>query len=172
MTEKAQNCVRMFKMILYFTGPILVIALLCLFLWFSNVNKFNEKVFKENLVFQHIAELASPLYEGRMAGTQGNIMAQEYVIRHFDELGLIPAGDKQIYYQNLQNMMPIENSPAYFRLYDRNGKLVKEYQLHEHYRESLANFGGGGKAQGRLMHLEHKATDYKAEELKAEKKKD
>ena len=46
-----------------------------------------------------IKVLASPAFEGRLAGDTGQYMAAEYIADQFAEYGILPAGDDGTYYQ-------------------------------------------------------------------------
>jgi hypothetical protein len=46
-----------------------------------------------------IGELASPVYEGRLTGQRGQIMAAEFIAGKFAKMGLIPLGDDGGYFQ-------------------------------------------------------------------------
>jgi hypothetical protein len=50
----------------------------------------------------HIYALADDSAQGRMAGTEGNWKATEYIAAHFRRLGLRPAGDDGTFFQELE----------------------------------------------------------------------
>lgn len=56
--------------------------------------------FSGELAFQHITELSSERYQGRLPGHAGNTLAATYIANAFAELGLTPGGDRKTYYQN------------------------------------------------------------------------
>lgn len=47
----------------------------------------------------HMAFLASDSLEGRETGSQGHLIASEYIASHFKQLGLTPAGDGKSFFQ-------------------------------------------------------------------------
>ena len=49
---------------------------------------------------KHLEYLASEALEGRLTGTPGEKLATAYMARHFEKLGLKPAGDDGGYFQN------------------------------------------------------------------------
>lgn len=48
---------------------------------------------------RHVTVLASEAFEGRLAGTPGEVMATDYVAKVFADLGLEPAGDDGTWFQ-------------------------------------------------------------------------
>ena len=69
--------------------------------------------FGGELAFQHIAELSSERYQGRLPGHAGNTLAATYIANAFAELGLTPGGDRKAYYQyfNPQDLSPAQPGP-------------------------------------------------------------
>jgi len=59
----------------------------------------------------HIQFLASDELSGRETGTSGEATAAAYIARHFEEFGLIPAGDENTYYQEFPVNMSVLNNP-------------------------------------------------------------
>ncbi len=59
---------------------------------------------------QHVAILASDSLEGRGLGTQGKIIAKNYIANHFEEIGLEPLGDD--YFQNFNLRIGLAWVPA------------------------------------------------------------
>ncbi|MFA5012558.1 MAG: M20/M25/M40 family metallo-hydrolase [Ignavibacteria bacterium] len=55
-------------------------------------NVRSNEITKEE-IYEHINYLASEELEGRYPGTQGDILAREYISREFEKYGLIPKGD-------------------------------------------------------------------------------
>lgn len=49
----------------------------------------------------HVSYLASPKLKGRKSMTKGSRKAQEYIVEHFTELGLVPWGDAESYLQSV-----------------------------------------------------------------------
>jgi len=61
---------------------------------------------------QYVEDLASPEFEGRMTGTEGEQKATKYIAEEFQSLGLEPAGENSTYFQqfNFTAGMEIEKS--------------------------------------------------------------
>ncbi|MCA8987962.1 MAG: M28 family peptidase [Planctomycetaceae bacterium] len=68
-------------------------------------------------VARHVNFLCRDELAGRMTGTQGEILATEYVATYFEELGLKPGGDDQTFFQEFEFTAGIDlgesNSLAY-----------------------------------------------------------
>ncbi|MDV7393976.1 M28 family peptidase, partial [Arthrospira platensis SPKY1] len=56
---------------------------------------FAQVTNKETL-FQHVSFLASDTLEGRGLGTKGKIIARDYIVHHFDQIGLKKWNDVRI----------------------------------------------------------------------------
>lgn len=65
--------------------------------------------FSGELAYNHIAELSSERYQGRLPGQIGNALAAAYIEEAFAELNLTPGGDYRTYYQYFD---PLDLSPA------------------------------------------------------------
>ncbi|MGE3180745.1 MAG: M28 family peptidase, partial [Phycisphaerae bacterium] len=50
----------------------------------------------------HVAALASEEFEGRLTGTEGELLATHYVAREFERIGLAPDGDNGSWYQQFE----------------------------------------------------------------------
>lgn len=151
---------------IYLITPILII-LLCLVPIIKGLqNRFNETIFNIDNAYNHIKELASPKYNGRMGGTEGNKLALKYIENYFREIGIEPAGENGTYYQNLESVLPIYKSKPYFRIMDDKENVVKEYRIREDYREMVNGVGGGGEVKGKLLHLDKNISSYDKEHIK------
>lgn len=65
--------------------------------------------FRAELAYDHIAELSSERYQGRLPGHVGNALAAAYIANALAELDLFPGGDYQTYYQYFN---PLDLSPT------------------------------------------------------------
>lgn len=145
-----------------------IILLTSILLWgFKYINKtFNEKVFNVSNVYKSVEELSSPKYEGRLAGSEGNKEALNYVESYFKKIGVEPAGDKGTYYQNFKSIVPSFNSEPVFNIIDRNGKVIKDYTIGKDFRENLDGFGGSGEVNGELFDAEKYIESYTPSQIK------
>jgi hypothetical protein len=66
----------------------------------DDIEKYRDDNITDEEINQHIKYLASDKLEGRFPGTDGDKLAQEYIIKEFKEYGLKPAGDNNSYIQN------------------------------------------------------------------------
>ncbi len=53
-------------------------------------------------ILKHIKFFSADAMKGREAGSEGARKAADYIADHFEKLGLIPAGDKNTYFQNFE----------------------------------------------------------------------
>lgn len=127
---------------------------------------FDETFFDESNVFNHIKELSSPSYAGRLAGSEGNKLALSYIEQHFTQVGLEPAGEHDTYYQSLTTMVPTYKSQPYLRIKDQLGNLVKEFEFGKDFIESMDNYGSSGHFQGQLLFLTKDVFAYLPQDLK------
>lgn len=88
------------RKILLFGLPILLLA--CT----NNENQANQEINKEvekelliKTLKQDVSFLANDSLEGREIGTQGEIIAANYIADRFKEIGLVPKGDSSTYFQ-------------------------------------------------------------------------
>lgn len=132
----------------------------------SYVNNFDSTLFNESNVYNHIKELSSPRYAGRLAGSEGNKRALSYIEQQFMQVGIAPAGDSDTYYQGLKTMVPNYKSHPYLRVRDHKGNLLKEFEFGKDFLESMDNYGSSGQFQGHLMFIAKDIRAYLPEELK------
>lgn len=154
------------KTIFYLAGPILLMSLMLVVLGNSYVNNFDSTLFNKSNVYNHIKELSSPRYAGRLAGSEGNKLALTYIEQQFAQVGLAPAGESDTYYQGLMTMVPIYKSHPYLRVKDHKGNFLKEFEFGKDYLESMDNYGNSGQFQGQLMFLVKDINAYLPGELK------
>jgi aminopeptidase YwaD len=71
-----------------------------LILVFSNVvfsqydiDKVRSNEITQQEIYEHIKYLASDKLEGRYPGTEGDVLARQYISREFEKYGLVPEGD-------------------------------------------------------------------------------
>src|SRR3974377_2098855 len=64
----------------------------------NEINSYRNNEITKEEIFAHIKYLASDELEGRMAGSNGDKIAEEYIGKEFSYYNLIPAGDS-LYFQ-------------------------------------------------------------------------
>jgi len=154
------------KYLFYLAGPILLMGLVLVVTANSYLQKFDATLFEGSNVYEHIRELSSPRYDGRLAGSEGNKLALSYIEEQFAKVGLEPAGDHDTYYQELKTMVPVYKAHPYLRVRDNLGNLLKEFEFGKDFLEAMDNYGSSGTFQGPLMFLSKDITAYLPEELK------
>ncbi|MCI0473224.1 MAG: M20/M25/M40 family metallo-hydrolase [Ignavibacteria bacterium] len=78
-----------------FRNLALIFALLFTNIVFSqyDIDKVRSNDITEQEIYEHIKYLASDELEGRYPGTEGDVLARQYISREFEKYGLIPEGD-------------------------------------------------------------------------------
>ncbi len=125
--------------------------------------QFDESFFDVNRVYDHIQELASPPYNGRLPGTEGNQLALTYIESYFKEIGVEPGGEDGSYYQDFKSMVASYDKASYFYITDEKGNRIQEYKLREHYRDT---FQGRGEIEGELIYLSMHIRSYEDHEIR------
>ncbi|MFT9497657.1 M28 family peptidase [Anaerosolibacter sp.] len=125
--------------------------------------QFDDTFFDVDRVYNHIAELASPKYNGRLTGTAGNQLALTYIENYFKEIGVEPGGENGSYYQNFEHMIASYNKAPYFYINDSEGNRVQEYVIREDYRDT---FEGRGEIEGELLYLPKHIRNFPADEIR------
>jgi len=90
-------------------GAVLVL-LLTLILTSTSCTSIDTDNFNEDIAYNHIKELSSEKYEGRLMGTEGNERAADYIASQFEEIGLEPVNNGS-YFQTFTAISPILNDP-------------------------------------------------------------
>ena len=92
---------------------VIAIILLCQNYLYQRYQSYTKKTAVKAVVedtrqsgeyaYNHVRVLASPEYEGRAPGTEGNRLAAQYIAGQFQKIGLSPAGDKGTYFQQIRS---------------------------------------------------------------------
>jgi ABC-type dipeptide/oligopeptide/nickel transport system permease component len=156
----------MIKKIRNYSGIIILLVLSIFLIFYLNSKTFDIKKFNVENEYHTIKELTKPEYQGRLAGTKGNELACSYVENYFKSIGVKPGGENGTYYQNLKSMVPTHMSKPYMKIFDNNGKFVKEYFIGKDYREMLNGYGGNGEVNTNLLYLKNWIRGYKVDQIK------
>jgi aminopeptidase YwaD len=113
--------------------------------------------FNTTNVYSTIKELSSDKYAGRLAGDKGNMLATEYIANYFKNLKLLPGGENKTYFQSFEVYVPTLSGKCYFKIYDLNGKLVKEYQYGTDFKELPYGASRPGIVSG-MLKFDEKST--------------
>jgi ABC-type dipeptide/oligopeptide/nickel transport system permease component len=125
--------------------------------------QFDESLFDVERVYNHIDELASPKYNGRLPGTDGNQLALKYVEEYFKKIGVEPGGEDGSYYQEFKHMIASYSEDPYFYIIDDRGTPIEEYTIRQEYRDT---FEGRGKIEGELLYLPMYIQSYSDHEIR------
>ncbi|HEY5562930.1 MAG TPA: M28 family metallopeptidase [Clostridiaceae bacterium] len=122
---------------------ILFIIILSLF-YMSLKTFINLKAFSESEILDNIKYLSADSFQGRLAGTTGNIMTEVYLKNTFANLGLKPYNSNN-YMQNFETYYPkrLKNDP-FLRIVKDDGELVKTYTYAKDYKEDMLSFSLSG----------------------------
>lgn len=74
-------------------SKLFLLLTLILFTGFISRGGDNPEISKDDII-KHIKYLSSDELEGRFPGTNGDILAEKYIVKEFEKYGLKPAGDK------------------------------------------------------------------------------
>lgn len=144
-----------------FAGIIAIIIVISVIVYSLNSKTFNTQKFNVNEEYQLIKELSSSKYEGRSAGSSGNMRALKYIENYFKQTGIAPCGDNGTYYQNFKSMVPVFNSPPVFNIVDKNGNIIRKYEAGADFTENLNGFGGSSITSGNILYLKDSIRNYK-----------
>lgn len=134
-------------------GFFLLILVIFLILFQIVKHNFNGKILNADNVYKNTAELSSAKYDGRQAGSDGNMKALKYIEDYFRSIGISPAGEKGTYYQSLKTMIPLYNKTPEFIIKDKNSNVVKSFKYGDDFRDILKGSGGAGSINGKLYLL-------------------
>lgn len=93
----------------------------------------NETLINEESMIDTISELTSEKYAGRMAGTEGNEAAADYIAERFKSLGLSnPKGLENYMQRYPQTVITLKEAPE-LSIVDAGGKSIKEFNYVENF---------------------------------------
>jgi len=135
------------KYILLGAGVLTAAFLLC------QDNSFDESLLEADNIYNHIQELSSDKYRGRLAGSEGDKKALQYIEEHFRELGIEPAGVDGTYYQPFSVMIPKIDTEPKFTVASEDGEIIREFIMYEDYNALPSMNGGKVDFSGELVSL-------------------
>ena len=84
-----------------------------------------------NRIAAHMQFLADDALEGRDTGSKGHLIASKYIATNFQQLGLVPAGDKGGYFQKVPlKQSKLVNNSASLTLHINGKDMVVPYPKH------------------------------------------
>lgn len=121
------------RYVVYLVLPFLICTLLFGYIMNWKNTVFDTTGFDVNNVYNHIEELTSPKYRGRLTGSNGNEMALQYIENYFKQIGVEPGGENGGYYQTFRCMVPEMIGEPYFQILDDKGNVIEDFKLYEDY---------------------------------------
>ncbi|MGL5245218.1 MAG: M28 family metallopeptidase, partial [Sarcina sp.] len=117
---------------------LLIFILLSNFL-LSIFYKFKLDTFNKTEVINRIEYLTSDELQGRLCGTDGNYLAQDFILEDFKSSKLLPYNFKFLHSFTTNSPIKIEGEP-YLRITDNNGTIIKEYEYNKDFKDAFLNF--------------------------------
>ena len=99
----------------------------------SVVANASENVIDENNMMSIIQELTSKKYDGRLAGTEGNRLAAQYISDYFKKIGLENPKGLDNYMQFYKQPVVTLNSIPTLSIADKAGKTVEEFKYVDNF---------------------------------------
>ncbi len=89
----------------------------------NDIDKVRSNDITKEEIYEHIKYLASDKLEGRFPGTQGDVLARQYISKEFEKYGLIPKGDSA-YIQRFDMNNGVKKGKANVtRFYTKDGTI-------------------------------------------------
>jgi ABC-type dipeptide/oligopeptide/nickel transport system permease component len=136
---------------------LVTIVLIAIFVtslyWRYTRNVFDETQLKTDNIMNHIRELTSFEYDGRLAGSEGNNKALEYIQAYFQEIGLQPAGEDQTYLQSFFTLIPQVDTNPVFTITNSDESIYKRFEMYKDFSVVMSPNGGSVQFQGEYVVL-------------------
>jgi len=94
----------------------------------------NEESFSADNIMSTISELTSEKYKGRLAGTNENRLAAEYIAQYFKNIGLDNPEGLENYMQYYTQKVLQNNSSPELRIVDSDGNVNKKFSFLDNFR--------------------------------------
>jgi ABC-type dipeptide/oligopeptide/nickel transport system permease component len=101
----------------------------------------------------HIEVLTSPEFGGRLAGSEGNNKALEYVQTYFQEIGIQPAGVDETFLQPFSVLIPHIDPDPIFKVTNGDGTINKSFEMYKDYSIVMSPNGGNADFHGEYIVL-------------------
>lgn len=152
--------------LLNFLVPILTLVLITTYFISAYWSSFDETILSADNIYEHIKELSSPEYNGRLVGSQGNEQALQYVENYFKNIGIEPGGEDDTYYQDFDTMITQIDSNPHFTIENADGEILEEFKLFRDYKFFTYWYGGGGRFKGDILFVDKHLYDVPKQLLK------
>ena len=116
-------------------------------------NEFDDKDLNVDNIMGHIETLSSSNFQGRLAGSEGNEKALDYVKDHFKGLGIEGAGVDGSYIQPFSVLMPQIDQAPIFQMIDDSGDVTKSFEMYEDFSILLSPNGSSIDFTGQYIVL-------------------
>lgn len=116
-------------------------------------NEFDDKDLNVDNIMGHIETLSSSNFQGRLAGSEGNEKALDYVKDHFKGLGIEGAGVDGSYIQPFSVLMPQIDQAPIFQMIDDSGDVTKSFEMYEDFSILLSPNGSSIDFTGQYIIL-------------------
>lgn len=124
-----------FKLIIVY----LLIGITFLSLSVSIIYKFRFNSFEKEEIINKISFLTSDELEGRLCGSQGNFLAQNFIVDKFKEMNLTPYKENYLHEFSVYHPTEIEGTP-YLKVMNSKGEEVKRYNYNKDFKDTFLNF--------------------------------
>lgn len=101
----------------------------------------------------HIETLASPDYEGRLAGSPGGKAAADYIATQFAAYGLQPAGDNGTYFQAFPITYTELSAAPELTVFSPDNTAVSQTRFQD-YNPTIFSYAGSGSGRGPVIWLD------------------
>ncbi len=115
----------------------------------------SEQMIKEDNAMNIIKELTSAKYKGRLVGTEGNKLTEDYIANYFKNIGLENPEGLKDYKQEFIQSVKINNSAPKLQIINKHQKIVKEFSYPKNF-TSGAIMGSKlkGKVEAEIVRVE------------------
>ncbi|MPQ43564.1 M28 family metallopeptidase [Clostridium tarantellae] len=117
---------------------LLIFILLSTFI-LSIFYKIRLDTFNKDELIDRIEYLTSDELKGRLCGSEGNYLAQDFIKKDFKKSNLLPYNFKFLHEFSTHSPTEIEGKP-YLKVVDSNGTLIKEYEYNRDFKDAFLNF--------------------------------
>ncbi len=141
------------KQIKFLVTIVLIAIFVTSLYWRYSRNVFDEAQLNTDNIMNHIRELTSSEYGGRLAGSAGNDKALNYIQTYFQEIGVQPAGVDETYFQPFSVLIPQVDSEPVFTIMNNDGTIDKSFEMYRDYSVVMSPNGGSTLFQGEYIVL-------------------
>jgi len=118
-----------------------------------NVYKSQARQFNEQNVLEDIRVLSSPEFQGRESSTGNDKLAADYIAAQMKEIGLIPAGENQTYFQEMSASHYHLASVPRLEVVTSQGQTRETFTYREDFTEYISYDLTMGTGQGPMVGL-------------------